>query len=268
MRPYSFQNSPFRPRERAFSVVYLLSLSVVLILAGLVIGTGLIVLLPFGRRGRLAFANWSMRLFAGFCLRSCGHRWRFHRSPLPVHPAIFVANHSSTVDTFLVPRLFPAQTSVIAKKEIIWFPVIGQLVWLASFLLIDRQNSQRSATSLKRLSERIHEDGISLWLLPEGTRSREGQLARFKTGFVHLAVATGLPVVPIVFHDSYRLWPAGTLRCRPGEVVVEVLEAIDTSAWSANDARELAEAVRERIRQRLEAGPAEEGASAEGCPTA
>ncbi|MBM65359.1 MAG: hypothetical protein CMH55_03900 [Myxococcales bacterium] len=257
MQFYQFSNGPFQAKERFLSIFYLMALTLVLLASGLVIGGGLILLLPFGRCRRLDYANWSMAIFAGLCLRVCGHRWRFVGAGLPQRQAIFVANHSSTVDTFLMPSLFPPRTSVIAKKEIIWFPVIGQLAWLGSFLLIDRDNPDRSAASLKSLSKRIHEDRINLWLMPEGTRSRDGQLARFKTGFVHLAVATGLPVIPIVLHDTYRLWPAGTLRCRPGEVLVEVLDPIDTSAWRAADAREIAATVREQIRKRLVAGPAD-----------
>ena len=133
-------------------------------------------------------------------------------------------------------------------------PVVGQLTWLGSFLLIDRSNPERSRVSIAALSARIREDRINLWLMPEGTRSREGALGPFKTGFVHLALATGLPVVPVVLHDSYRLWPAGTLRCRPGEVLVEVLDSIDSSHWKAETAREHAANVRELIRQRLVEG--------------
>ncbi|HBU48063.1 MAG TPA: hypothetical protein DEB46_07100 [Myxococcales bacterium] len=257
MKFYRFHNPIYRFRERIISLVHLVALSLVLIFSGVVIGSGLLILLPFGRQRRLAYANWSMGTLAELCLWVCGHRWRFHGASLPTHQAIFVANHSSTVDTFLMPSLFPSRTSVIAKKEIIWFPIIGQLVWLAGFLLIDRQNPTRSAASLQQLAMRITQDRINLWLMPEGTRSRDGQLARFKTGFVHLAVATRLPVVPIVLHDTYQLWPAGTLQCRAGEVIVEVLPTIDTGGWQTDDARQLASMVREQIRDRLETGPLE-----------
>ena len=64
--------------------------------------------------------DWPCQLEYGaageLCLRVCGHRWRFQGASLPTHQAIFVANHSSTVDTFLMPSLFPSRTSV-AKKE-------------------------------------------------------------------------------------------------------------------------------------------------------
>ncbi len=125
MKSYRFRNPNYRFRERIISLVHLVALSLVLTFSGVVIGSGLLILLPFGRQRRLAYANWSMGALAELCLRVCGHRWRFQGASLPTHQAIFVANHSSTVDTFLMPSLFPSRTSVIAKKEIIWFPIIG-----------------------------------------------------------------------------------------------------------------------------------------------
>ena len=81
--------------------------------------------------------------------------------------------------------------------------------------------------------------------MPEGTRSKDGRLLRFKTGFVHLAIATGLPVVPVVLHGAHRLWPLGFPLFAPGPLEVDVLEPIDTTGWSEDRSSEHAESVRQ-----------------------
>ena len=67
---------------------------------------------------------------------------------------------------------------------------------------------------------------------PEGTRSRDGRLKPLKKGFVHQAIATRLPVVPVVAHDAHLFWRGGTWDVRPGRLQIEILPAIDTSTWS------------------------------------
>ncbi len=74
--------------------------------------------------------------------------------------------------------------------------------------------------------------------MPEGTRSRDGRLLPFKKGFVHLAIATGLPVVPVVLHGAQRNWEPGTLRFRPMTLEIDVLPKIDTAAWREESAGE------------------------------
>ena len=89
---------------------------------------------------------------------------------------------------------------------------------------------------MEKTARVVQDNGLSVWMWPEGTRSRDGRLRPLKKGFVHLAIATGLPVVPVVFHDAHLLWPGGTLRIAPGELRVDVLEPIDTSGWTAKTA--------------------------------
>ena len=60
----------------------------------------------------------------------------------------------------------------------------------------------------------------------------DGKLIPFKKGFVHLALATGLPIVPVIFHGAHKRWPAKTMQFYPGEVRVEVLEPISTDYWT------------------------------------
>jgi 1-acyl-sn-glycerol-3-phosphate acyltransferase len=101
----------------------------------------------------------------------------------------------------------------------------------------------------------ITDNRLSLWLWPEGTRSRDGQLQPFKKGFVHAALATQLPIIPVVVHNAAKVWPRGKLRFNPGPVDVEVLKSVSTEGWTAETIDEHVEEVRSIFVERLAAGP-------------
>jgi 1-acyl-sn-glycerol-3-phosphate acyltransferase len=120
----------------------------------------------------------------------------------------------------------------VGKKEVIKIPFFGQAYWLSGHLLIDRGNNTKAIASMTKLSNFVKKKNLSIWIWPEGTRSLDGKLIPFKKGFVHLALATGLPVVPVVLHGANQVWPAKTMQFYPGEVKVEVLDPIKTDNWT------------------------------------
>ena len=147
-------------------------------------------------------------------------------------PAIFVSNHASALDVFIGMALCPYGGCGVGKKEILKIPFFGLAYWLAGHLLIDRGNSSKAIASMKKLSDFVKSKNLSIWLWPEGTRSLDGKLISFKKGFVHLALATGLPVVPVMVHGAHNVWPAKTMQFYPGEVKIEVLDPIKTDDWN------------------------------------
>ena len=150
-------------------------------------------------------------------------------------PAIFVTNHSSALDVFISMGLCPYGGCGVGKKEILKIPFFGQAYWLAGHLLIDRKNNTKAIASMKKLSNFVKTKDLSIWIWPEGTRSKDGKLIPFKKGFVHLALATRLPIVPVVLHGTHKVWPAKTMQFYPGEVKVEVLDPIDTKDWKKDN---------------------------------
>ena len=99
--------------------------------------------------------------------------------------------------------------------------------------MIDRQNRDRAIAGMTETGQVVRELGMSIWMWPEGTRSRDGRLCPLKKSFVHLAIATGLPVVPVVVSGAHKNWPLREMTSfYLTDIPINVLSPIDTSAWS------------------------------------
>jgi 1-acyl-sn-glycerol-3-phosphate acyltransferase len=147
-------------------------------------------------------------------------------------PAIYVSNHASNLDPFLGLAMIPIGTTCTAKRAIARIPFFGWVYWMGGHLLLDRSNVDGARRSMAEAAKVVRDNALSLWVYPEGTQPRDGRLLPFKKGIVHVAVATGLPIVPILTHEAHLVWPARTLEVRPGTVVLEVLPPISTADWS------------------------------------
>jgi len=158
-------------------------------------------------------------------------------------PAIYIANHASALDAFVSIWLCPVGGCGVVKKQLARIPFFGQLYQLSGHLMIDRQKSSRAIAALNDTAALVKRYRLGIWIMPEGTRSSDGRLLPLKTGFVHLAIATSLPVVPVLLHGAHRIWPNRSLRIFGRPLHIEVLPAIDTSGWRVETAREHAEAV-------------------------
>jgi 1-acyl-sn-glycerol-3-phosphate acyltransferase len=158
-------------------------------------------------------------------------------------PAIYVSNHTSNLDAFICIWMCPYGGCGVFKKEIVRVPFYGWLAALSGHLLIDRGNHGRAVEAMRDTAAFVKKHRLGLWIMPEGTRSKTGDLLPFKKGFVHLAIATGLPVVPVVLHGANRNWKLGTFRFVPMTLDVDVLPAIPTGAWREETAGTHAEAV-------------------------
>jgi 1-acyl-sn-glycerol-3-phosphate acyltransferase len=153
-------------------------------------------------------------------------------------------NHASTLDIFIVQAILPDGGVPVAKREFIRVPIVGWVVYLLDFILLDRTNRQRAAASLRRAAARIERERLSVIIAPEGTRSRDGTLGPFKLGPMHLAVASHAPIVPMVIAGSARAMPHGQWSARPGAVVVEFQPPIATDDYTLDNLRERTEALR------------------------
>lgn len=158
-------------------------------------------------------------------------------------PAIYIANHASTLDAFLSIWLCPVGGCGVMKKEVAKVPFFGWAYLLSGHLRIDRSKHAKAVASLTEVGELVKKNRLGIWIMPEGTRSPTGRLLPLKSGFIHLAIATGLPVVPVILHRVHHVWPLGGLRVLGGPIKIEVLAPIATGAWRTETASRHAEEV-------------------------
>ena len=160
-------------------------------------------------------------------------------------PAVFIFNHQSKADVVIILQLLRKDLAGVGKKEIRNMPIIGQVMQLGGAVLIDRQNAKNAIAVMQPLVDVMREEGKSVVMAPEGTRTLTPKLNPFKKGAFHLAMQAGVPIVPIVIHNSIDVAPKGDFVFRPATVEVDVLPPVDTSAWRKETIDEHVKEVRE-----------------------
>jgi 1-acyl-sn-glycerol-3-phosphate acyltransferase len=140
-------------------------------------------------------------------------------APLPDGPAIYAANHSSTIDIWLMLATIPRTARFIAKAEVFGWPVFGWYMTLGGHVPVDRRDHARAVASLAHAAEMVR-SGTSLIVFPEGTRSRDGLVHAFKKGPFVIAEQAGVPVVPVALTGSGNVTPKDLLHVHPGPVQV------------------------------------------------
>lgn len=163
----------------------------------------------------------------------------------PRRPYIFMANHQSNIDIpVLVQSLTGFQLRWLAKKELLWVPLFGWALWAARHIIVDRTKGTGALRSLIRAKERI-ENGISVVVFPEGTRSEDGKLLPFKRGGFLLAVKARTPIVPVTIAGSGAVLRKRDWRVNNGGVRVTIGRPVSVENYRSGDLRALAAQVRE-----------------------
>jgi 1-acyl-sn-glycerol-3-phosphate acyltransferase len=161
-------------------------------------------------------------------------------------PQIFMANHQSDFDILIVLAHIPGQFRWIVKKELFNIPVFGTAMRSAGYIEIDRQHHESAMMSVDEAARKIKE-GKSVMSFPEGTRSRDGSIRPFKKGMFHLAIKSGVPIVPISIVGAKDIMPKRSLYIKPGKVTLVFDKPIDVSGYGIENRNELIERVRNVI---------------------
>lgn len=167
------------------------------------------------------------------------------------HPtAIYIGNHQNNYDMVTASSIVQPPTVTVGKKSLVWIPFFGQLYWLTGNLLIDRDNRAKAHGTISQVVEQIRKRNVSIWMFPEGTRSRGRGLLPFKTGAFHAAIAAGVPIIPVCVSNTSNKIKLN--RWNNGLVIVEMLPPIDTSAYGKDQVRKLATDCRELMMAKID----------------
>jgi 1-acyl-sn-glycerol-3-phosphate acyltransferase len=157
---------------------------------------------------------------------------------IPSGACIFTANHASNLDPLALMPWIPRRVSVLLKQEVLNIPVLSFGMRQAKFVPIRREYRESTTASLEACREVLRQ-GLPLVIFPEGTRSRDGRLRRFKKGAFVLGIEAGVPIVPVSISGTRNLLPPGTSSLRPGEVTTRIGPAVDAAQFTFDRRSEL-----------------------------
>jgi 1-acyl-sn-glycerol-3-phosphate acyltransferase len=132
---------------------------------------------------------------------------------------IFMSNHTSNLDPPILLPLIPRRTSVMAKKELFSYPILGETMRMGSLVPVDRGNRDAGIAAVRAAAEVVRQ-GINMTIYVEGKRSFDGKLLPFKKGPFYLAMECGVPVVPVTIVGTHDLMPKARFQIAPGTVKV------------------------------------------------
>ena len=146
-------------------------------------------------------------------------------------PAVFILNHQSNADGFLVAKLIRSDIAFLGKSELAKQPIRSRLMRMGGLIMVDRENAGKASAAMQAMIRAIRTRRLSAAIFPEGRRSHSTKLGTFKKGAFLTAMRAGVPIVPIVIHNSIDAQPKGEKLYQPATVRVDVLPAIDVSTW-------------------------------------
>jgi putative phosphoserine phosphatase / 1-acylglycerol-3-phosphate O-acyltransferase len=216
------------------------------------LGAGLATLARTG--DRRSAINRAIEVWGDLGTRACGVTLDVAgREHLRLRPAVFVFNHQSGADPFLLCALLRRDIVGVAKIEIRRNPVLGPAFAFADTVFVDRGDRAQSLAALAPAIATLRR-GLAILIAPEGRRSAGYEVGPFKKGAFWIAMGARVPIVPIVLHNARDVLPRDGWLMRPARVRVTVLDPIPTTGWNPANLDLRVAAVRERFVETIEKG--------------
>jgi 1-acyl-sn-glycerol-3-phosphate acyltransferase len=165
----------------------------------------------------------------------------------PGRTYVFMSNHVSNIDPPIMLPLIPRRTSVMAKKELFDYPLLGKTMRIGSLVPVDRGKRDAGIAAV-RSAANVLRQGINMTIYVEGHRSFDGKLLPFKKGPFYLATECGVPVVPVTITGSHYVMPKGRFAIKPGTVTVIFHPPIEPADFGPR------ECLMEQVRRAIDSG--------------
>ncbi|SBS79564.1 conserved hypothetical protein [uncultured Mycobacterium sp.] len=171
-------------------------------------------------------------------------------------PAVFIFNHRNNADPVITASLLRDNWTGVGKKELQNDPVVGTLGKLVDTVFIDRDDPQAAVETMHQVEELVAK-GLSIMIAPEGTRLDTRTVGPFKKGPFRLAMAAGVPLVPIVIRNAEVIASRDSSTMNPGEVDIVVYPPLSVADWTLDDLPERIDEVRQLYLDTLKDWPAD-----------
>ena len=163
---------------------------------------------------------------------------------------LFVANHQSNMDIPIMIGFVPRDKGLISKIELSRVPVFSTWMKYIGCIFINRGHSREALATINEGAESL-KSGHALVIFPEGTRTKDGTVGKFKPGSIKLAMKAKVPIVPVTIKDSMKLMPKGKFIVRPVTVEVIIAPAIIIDESNEKDSVRISEEIRNTIIENL-----------------
>lgn len=161
-------------------------------------------------------------------------------------PHIFVANHQSFIDIPCIFNALPINLYFVGKNELKKMPFIGWYMAAMKMIFIDRSNKRKAIESLNKAGDLIH-NGKNVIMFPEGTRSKDGEIAAFKKGTFLLAEKAKVEIVPIYLHNAGKVWSSNSWKINGGEIILKIGKPISVETLTEKNVIEFANYTRQQV---------------------
>ncbi len=175
--------------------------------------------------------------------------WQVIQDITPNKPIILMSNHSSLYDIPLILHSIPKNISIrmLAKKELLKYPIFGKGMLKLEFPVVDRKNTTQARKDLEH-TKKLMQSGIVLWAAPEGTRSNNGELLPFKKGIFIMAIEIGATIIPITIKGANKVLPANSYNYSINQIVeLKAGTPLDTSKYTLADRDQIMSIIRQEI---------------------
>lgn len=227
--------------------ILLVLVYIVLLLVGVPV---LFVCVLFGFRDAfIAYGRWMMRVgrfILGIDVKVVGLE-----KIDPGTPYVFMSNHLSFLDGPLLMTVLDRPARVVVKRFVFRVPVLGLGMRFSGYVPLDKEGAGAGKLSIARAARLIKEKRYSFLIYPEGTRSFDGTIQRFRRGGFFLALADGTPIVPVSIKGTYELMPHGQWFVRKGPVRITFHDPVPVDGHTQDTMAELMDRVKAAVSSAL-----------------
>ena len=162
---------------------------------------------------------------------------------------IFAPNHASSLDIPLILGFLPFWIVPISKIELKWIPFLGWAMQAAGHVFVDRRDHEKAMLSIAKIKDSLIKNPRSVLIFPEGSRTNDGKVNKFKTGGLSIGISTEIPIVPIAIDGTFESLSKNSKKFVNKLLTINIGSPVDTRKYSLDDRKNLAIIVNSEVKK-------------------